>query len=33
VAEDGYMMLAEKLRSDGEKQTVEEVLTSVCKVW
>ena len=32
VAEEGYMLLAEKLRSDEEKKGVEEVLNMVCKV-
>ena len=32
VAEEGYMLLAEKLRSEDEKKGVEEVLNSVCKV-
>jgi MoxR-like ATPase len=32
VAEEGYMLLAEKLRSEDEKRGVEEVLNTVCKV-
>ena len=32
VAEEGYMLLAEKLRSDEEKKSVESVLNNVCKV-
>ena len=32
VAEEGYMLLAEKLRSDEEKKGVETVLNMVCKV-
>jgi midasin (ATPase involved in ribosome maturation) len=32
VAEEGYMLLAEKLRSEDEKKGVEEVLNNVCKV-
>ena len=32
VAEEGYMLLGEKLRSEEEKMVVMEVLASVCKV-
>jgi midasin len=32
VAEEGYMLLAEKLRGEEEKRGVEEVLANVCKV-
>ena len=32
VAEEGYMLLAEKLRSEEEKQSVESVLNNICKV-
>ena len=32
VAEEGYMLLGEKLRSEEEKQVVMEVLSTVCKV-
>ena len=32
VAEEGYMLLAEKLRSEDEKRGVEDVLNTVCKV-
>ena len=32
VAEEGYMLLAEKLRGDDEKETVREILEQVCGV-
>ena len=32
VAEEGYMLLAEKLRSEEEKRGVEDVLNNICKV-